>query len=217
METKNLLKLKQYFREQGLTQEKAAARLGQTAMAVNILLNGKRNFGVKSAMDWSREFGLNPMWLMTGEGDMLMDKPSIPDNVVLVPHLNLDARQGFAYNEEMDVQQYTIDMIPFSASVARDGDFMVSVYGDSMSPRFPNGSLVLARPIPSWREYLEMGATYIIELQDGRRLVKIVRQGSDNEHLLLCSVNPAYEPSEVARDFVARMYLVILCARKEAM
>lgn len=117
MEAKNLLKLKQYFREQGLTQEKAAARLGQSAMAVNILLNGKRNFGVKSAMDWSREFGLNPMWLMTGEGEMLLGKPPIPDNVVLVPHINLDARQGFAYNEEMDVQQYTIDMIPFSANV----------------------------------------------------------------------------------------------------
>lgn len=53
------------------------------------------------------------------------------------------------YNEEVDVQQYTIDMIPFSANVARDGDFMVSVYGDSMSPRFPNGSLVLTRPIPT--------------------------------------------------------------------
>lgn len=217
MESQNLLKLKQYFREQGLTQEKAAARLGQTAMAVNILLNGKRNFGVKSAMDWSREFGLNPMWLMTGEGEMLMDKPAIPDNVVLVPRINLDARGGFGENEEVDVSQYALELLPFSTSVARDGDFMVTVYGDSMSPRYPNGSLVLARPLPTWREYLEMGATYIVELKDGRRLIKVVRQGSDKDRLQLCSVNPAYEPGEVSRDFVARMYLVLLCARKEVM
>lgn len=215
--SEKLLKLKQWFKEQGLTQEQIGERLNVSGMSVNVLLNGKRNFGVKSAMDWSREFGFNPMWLMTGEGEMLKGESPIPDNIVLIPHINMDSRGGNSPNVEIDCVEYAIEQLPFSRSVAQEGDVAISISGDSMSPRYPSGSIVLVRPIPTWREYIELGATYVIELQDGRRVIKVIKKGSDREHFQLCSVNPAYEPSEVARDFIARLYLVVLCLRKEVM
>lgn len=148
---------------------------------------------------------------------MLQEAQPVPDNIVLVPLKSPDARGGYTCSDDTDCSEYVLEMLPFSNSVAHDGDFAISISGDSMMPRYPSGSIVLVRPIPTWREYIELGATYVIELQDGRKLIKVIKQGSDREHFQLCSVNPAYEPSEVARDFIARLYLVVLCLRKEVM
>lgn len=43
-----LLKIKQHLKQNGITQEKAANQLGVSIMAVNVLLNGKREFGKKT-------------------------------------------------------------------------------------------------------------------------------------------------------------------------
>lgn len=47
-----LLKIKQHLKQNGITQEKAANQLGVSIMAVNVLLNRKREFGKKNAMAW---------------------------------------------------------------------------------------------------------------------------------------------------------------------
>ena len=62
-------KIKDYFRENGITQVVAAEMLGSTQQVVNRLLNGKP-FGKRTADNWSRVFGFNPAWLRTGYGEM---------------------------------------------------------------------------------------------------------------------------------------------------
>lgn len=63
-------KLKDFFSRQGLTQQAIADRLGVSQSAVSALLNGKP-FGKKNATKWGDEFGIQPSWLLTGEGEML--------------------------------------------------------------------------------------------------------------------------------------------------
>lgn len=64
--------LKDFFRTNGINQAEISKRLNKSQALVNRLLNGKP-FGKRTAMEWAEAFGLNPMWLMTGEGDMLLD------------------------------------------------------------------------------------------------------------------------------------------------
>jgi transcriptional regulator with XRE-family HTH domain len=64
-------KLKDFFKERKITQVQIAELTGSTQQTVQKLLN-HRAFGKKTAAKWSECFGLNPAWLMTGIGNMML-------------------------------------------------------------------------------------------------------------------------------------------------
>jgi transcriptional regulator with XRE-family HTH domain len=74
-------KLKQFFDCKQLTQQSVAERLGVSQAAVSALLNGKP-FGKNLSRKWGDVFGLNPNWLLTGEGEMLKNtnENNVPEN-----------------------------------------------------------------------------------------------------------------------------------------
>ena len=160
---------------------------------------------------------LNREWLLYGEGEMLNTDSIIDpnDNALWLPVINLDTRGGLLPNMETDTIQYNNTMMPFSRNIARDGDFVMPVVGDSMTPKYPNGTYVLVRPLPTWREYIELGATYVLELLDGRRIIKDVRAGEDHDHFRLISVNPQFDPTDIAKNFIQHIFAVIVAVRRE--
>lgn len=164
---------------------------------------------------------LNRQWLVSGEGDMFgttegdVEIVKTDDNALWLPVINLDTRGGLLPNMETDTIQYNNTMMPFSRNIARDGDFVMPVVGDSMTPKYPNGTYVLVRPLPTWREYIELGATYVLELLDGRRIIKDVRAGEDHDHFRLISVNPQFDPTDIAKNFIQHIFAVIVAVRRE--
>lgn len=65
-------KLKEFFKEKGITQVQAAELLGTTQQVVQKLLKD-RPFGKRTAEKWQQVFGLNPAWLLTGRGEMFLE------------------------------------------------------------------------------------------------------------------------------------------------
>ncbi len=63
--------LKLFFKRQNITQQQIGEILGVSQTFVNSLLCGKKNFGRKTAQEWQEAFGLNMVWLLTGEGEMM--------------------------------------------------------------------------------------------------------------------------------------------------
>ena len=63
--------LKKFFADKGLSQTKIAEMVGTSQQTVSGLLSN-RNFGKRTAQRWCEVFGLNPAWLITGEGEMLL-------------------------------------------------------------------------------------------------------------------------------------------------
>lgn len=60
-----------YFKENGISQENVAERLGLSSkQVVANQLNGKR-FGRRVAAKYANEFGFNEQFLMTGKGELL--------------------------------------------------------------------------------------------------------------------------------------------------
>ena len=207
--------LKNFFKKKHITQMAIAERTGMSQPQVNRLLSGKDNFGKHTAVAFANEFGLSAVWLMTGDGDMFSAQQPQSVNMRNVPVIDLDSKGGFLVNEVTDMTEHTVSVMPFSSDIAHEGDFFMPVSGDSMSPKYPSGCLVLLREIEMWREYLELGLCYTLLLKDGRRVIKDVQAGSDRDHVKLCSVNPSYDPVEVSRDFIDRVFMVVLCIRKE--
>lgn len=63
--------LKKFFADKGLSQTKIAELVGVSQQTVSGLLSN-RNFGKRTAQRWCEVFGLNPAWLITGEGEMFL-------------------------------------------------------------------------------------------------------------------------------------------------
>lgn len=214
--------LKKWFAGQGIKQTDIAQRLNISPTIVNNYLNGQRRFGKNVAMKWSNEFGLNPIWLMSGgsKGEItgaLMGVNNNDTDIINIPILNLDVRGGLLPNAEADVEEYTLDTMPFSRKIATEGDIVVPVYGDSMSPRYPSGSHILIRPLPLWREWLELGQSYVLELSDWRRTIKIVRKGSTSDTYRLECYNVDYDSTEIPKSLIEHIWQVLMCVKREVM
>ena len=223
METQEFTeKLRFFLKSKNIKQKELANMVGVSAVTINNLLNGRDNFGAKAASKWSQVLGLNPLWLLTqGEkGEMLLNEPATPTpstapDIINIPILSLDARGGFLPNDSADIEQYTIGTMPLNKQIAHVGDVVIPVYGDSMTPKYPAGSYILIRPIDAWREYIELGRSYVLELADWRRIIKIVRKGHDATHYTLDSYNVDYESNEVAISFINNMWLVVASVNRE--
>lgn len=68
--------LTDYFKARGITQDAIAERLGVSQQYVSKLLSGKAEFGKRQAQKFGELFGIQPSWLLTGEGDMLIAPPA---------------------------------------------------------------------------------------------------------------------------------------------
>ena len=221
METKKFTEiLKNRIKEYGFTQKSFAEKMGMTQPQVNNIIMCRERLGSKHTPAWAAALNIDPLWLMTqGEqgsppGVLPSPPPHDPD-IINIPILSPDARGGFMPNGEVDIDQYTIGTMPFNRQIAHAGDVVIPVYGDSMTPKYPAGSYILIRPIEAWREYIELGRSYVLELADWRRIIKIVRKGSDATHYTLDSYNVDYESNEVAISFINNMWLVVASVTRE--
>jgi transcriptional regulator with XRE-family HTH domain len=223
MEEKNFSQeLKNILRNRQILQKDLAERLGVQPPTISNVINGRDRLGKKQAIEWGRVLGVDPLWLMTqGEqGDNPNEQPATtpmqqhPD-IINIPILSPDAAGGFRPNDQADIEQYTIGIMPFNRQIAHTGDVVIPVYGDSMTPKYPAGSYILIRPIEAWREYIELGRSYVLELADWRRLIKIVRKGHAPTHYSLDSYNVDYESNEIAKSFINNMWLVVASVNRE--
>ena len=128
---------------------------------------------------------------------MLNNNPTEPPpedaDTILIPVRNPDSRGGFDFNEEVGTPTYTTGYLPFPTSIARQGDVVIPIYGDSMEPTFKDGDFVLIRQQPS----VENGQIAAINI-DGETTLKHVYRYPGGIHLT--ADNPAYAPIYVPVD-----------------
>ena len=217
-----------YLRQIGLahTQKDVAEKMQSTPPNVSSAMKGVEAVLTDSFLRrFNAAYGniFSVDWLINGNGEMLDSKNLATDlvtiqndDVIMIPVINLDARGGFDANYYVDTPESVVERMPFSRSIAMDGDCVIPVYGDSMSPKYPSGSFILIRCVELWREYIEYGAAYVLELVDERRLIKNIRKSTIPDYFLLESVNPAYEPSDIAMDMIKKVFRVLMCVRRES-
>ena len=81
-----------------------------------------------------------------------------------------------------------------------------------MIPTYSPGTLLLIRKVEGWREYFGYGHTFVLFLNDGRRILKEVRKFAENskDFVLCVSHNKEYESEELPKAMIVSVYKVIM-------
>ena len=179
---------------------------------VTEISKGRSNVGTFAIQNIVTVFNINAEWLLTGRGDMLKtpsspstpidDRPTEPATHVPegsqegIPLIPLSAMAG-VFTGDTQVMEYECERYVIPAF--KGADFLMPVKGDSMQPTYYSGDLVACQRVPLGDLFFQWNKTYVLDTAQGP-LIKRIRQGSDNDHVLIVSDNPAYAPFELSRS-----------------
>jgi hypothetical protein len=110
-----------------------------------------------------------------------------------------------------DIEQYENDPEKVIGYVDLGGfrkcKFFVRVKGPSMEPDFKTGDYIGLEPILDLR-IIEYGQPYAITTKTNQKLVKVIRRGKDNEHLILRSKHPDHDDIDLHKDDIDKLFKV---------
>lgn len=181
-----------------------AEALGVSSQAVSIII--KRGFGASSAKRWAELFGFNKAFLMTGQGS-LTNENQIQDTTT-VPLIPILAQAGHLSDFADSVKLYECERI---TTPIRGAEVAIPIYGESMTPEYPNGSIVFVKRINE-SSYIEWGKTYILDTVNGS-IIKYLAPSEKEGYVKCISANPdpKYAPFEIPLQDVKAIFKVIMC------
>ena len=173
----------------------------------------------KTRKDFANLYGINPSSLsaaFNGDdkyltdsliGRLMKDMPptnaEIEQEMVLV--IPTGARAGTLAEFADSIAQYDCERM---VTPIKGADYAIQVTGDSMSPEYPSGSVVLIKRINE-KAFIEWGKTYVLDTENGA-VIKNVRR-TDNPDMIECvSLNPAYQPFTMETKYINGWYRVLM-------
>lgn len=155
-------------------------------------------------------YDINPMWLLTGKGEILNSDDEQTTLIPVaspeggIPLVPIDAWAGLLHGE---ISVALSECERFFVPSFKDADFLISVRGDSMSPRYQSGDLVACKFLNLSDLFFQWGKVYVLDTNQGA-IIKKVRPGSTNDTITLISENPEYEPFELPRSSIYNIAIV---------
>ena len=209
-------------------------RIGDFCETVGVEYNNVRQMAVGRVVNFNRDIleflkqhhpEVNVNYLVTGEG-LPIEKNSaatakdieaktsqeIKSSSVIdtIPFYDVSATAGHMTLTLEDAKTYASDHIHTNA--LKGAQVAISVHGDSMSDAFPGGSIIALRLVEDI-EVIPYGEAYVIETAD-HRLLKYIRRGSTPTTVLLVSHNEAFEPFEIERKKIRKLWKVLGMIRR---
>lgn len=166
-------------------------------------------------------------YLLTGKGEIELKKlkgnhlneeavkyNSVADSNVRsfkpLPLIPIEAMAGYG-SGELQVMEYEKEK--FIIPTFEGADFLISVRGSSMFPKYNSGDIVGCRKL-TIDAFFQWNKVYVLDTTQGA-LIKRVRKGKDKDHVLIVSENQDYEPFELHRSEIYSIAIVIGVIRLE--
>lgn len=193
-----------------------ATKLGMSPSMITEISKGRSSVGLSAVQNIVSVYNVNPDWILTGKGNMYSEptpetstsstpadeRPTEPAHHVPenshegIPLIPLSAMAG-PFTDDTSVMEYECERYVIPAF--KGADFLIQVKGDSMQPTYYSGDLVACQRVPLNGLFFQWNKTYVLDTIQGP-LIKRIRRGSDNDHVLIVSDNPDYEPFELSKD-----------------
>lgn len=175
------------------TKKEFAQLLGVSDKALSSAMNGSEVYLTKSL--------LKKVELFVSANDLEDSTPDDSPSVLVIPY---EARGGTIGDFVQGVQEYDCEKI---ISPIRGADYAMEVTGDSMSPEYPSGSRVLIKKVSE--TFIAWNEVYVLDTPDGA-VIKRVRKTDDPTVVECVSVNPAYQPYTIPKEFIRGWYKVLM-------
>lgn len=130
-----------------------------------------------------------------------------------IPLIPIDAMAGFGEGD-IQVMDYETSMYKVPEFEELRTDFMIRVKGSSMYPKYSSGDTVACKKLNISDSFFQWNKVYVLSTEQGA-IIKRVKKGSDDEHILLVSENPSYEPFELHLSQIYAIAIVIGVIRME--
>lgn len=209
------LRLKQVRHHFRLSQGGLARSIGRKQGSISDIERGRNSAdGILQLLKLT--FGVDPHWLKTGEGEMLLPKsaPGKPGTAAAagVPYFSTEVYDKPAGPNARTVPlvkeapEYYIDFKPFNDCTA-----YFPYYGDSMYPKFQHGDIIAVKKVEN-PEIILWGEAYLIVTSRQANGLKTVRQliaHKDKRKVILRALNPDFSGDIVIeRETIVSLYLV---------
>ena len=205
-----------YMEYKGLNDNQVTIQCGLGVGVIGGSKKGKSDLGQKTIEKILEKYqDLNRVWLLTGEGAMLNQTDNSP---------SVSGEGNIRYWEDVSATGGGLDFLEnpdehsimrFSAPTFHDCTDAVNIYGDSMYPIYKNGEIIVLK---EWREsFIDDGYCYLIITRNGNRMVKYLRRSEDESKVLCMSENPKYDPFEILKEDILRLYIVKGSLRKDTL
>ena len=124
---------------------------------------------------------------------------------VSIPVIPVEAMAGTLVEFFQQVNDYDCERM---ISPIKGVDYAIKIYGDSMSPEYPSGSLCLIKKVDE-KQFIAWNEVYVLDTDNGVIIKKIRR--TDKEDVVECvSINPAYQPFTIDTTYVHGWYRVLM-------
>lgn len=204
----------------GENEKELAELLGYTKSSFSQILNGKVPLSDKFLDKiCSLDNNINKVWILENKGEMLKSSnntPAVaePQTPSGVPMLPFDAFAGIG----TDVEGVNLDTIEERYVVplfnGMKMDFMISVRGSSMYPKYNSGDVVACRMVQELL-FVQWNKVYVLDTISQGVIIKRLKK-SDKEGFVICkSDNEQYEPFEIPMSDIRTIALVVGVIRLE--
>ena len=155
---------------------------------------------------------ISPEWLLTGQGDMLKEEPSLSVSMNPqegTPYYDVDFLGGF------DLQENSQAMVPalnIVANICPRAEMWCNITGHSMEPTISHGDIIALHKCSV--EDIQYGEVYAVVL-DTFRTVKILRKSSTPGMLKFVPVNKEeFDEQEFSISLILQVYEVVGSIRR---
>lgn len=177
------------------TQGDLASLIGVSYKSISAAKNGNETYLTKSLLS-KMEAQVNHNTAPT---------PSEETERDMIPVLPTDARAGTLAEFSDSVEAYNCERM---VSPIRGADFAMQVTGDSMSPEYPSGSVIICKKINE-KAFIEWGKVFVLDTPNGA-VIKSVRKTDDDNEVECVSLNPAYQPFRINTEYINGWYRVLM-------
>lgn len=208
-----------------------AKLLGVKSQTINTWLS-RNTYDIE--LIYSKCEDINAEWLISGTGSMIkeanreykeqinklpinkLSEETIPlakktNNDTGIPLLPINAMAG-AFNGEEQILE--CDCERYVVPAFKGADFLITVKGASMHPRYSSGDIVACKRLSLNNMFFQWNKVYVLDTDQGA-LIKRIKPGSDKQHVLVVSDNTDYDPFELDISKIYHVALVIGVIRLE--
>lgn len=128
-----------------------------------------------------------------------------------IPLISVEAMAGVLSGNATQVMDYDCDY--YNIPMFKGAEFLIRISGDSMQPKYYSGDIVACKRLPL-DTFFQWNRVYVVDSEQGV-IIKRVRRGSDDRHIVFVSDNTAYEPFELPLEKIYSIALVVGVVRAE--